>query len=40
VSRDGDPSFRLDADLVAPRDDETGRMGAFTLRGRVERTNE
>lgn len=36
TSKDDDPAFRLDANTVELRDDESGRLGAFTLRGRVE----
>jgi hypothetical protein len=33
---DGDPVFRVDAKTIEVRDSESGRLGAFTLRGRVE----
>lgn len=36
TEKDGDPSFRLGANQVELRDDKAGRLGAFTLRGRVE----
>lgn len=36
TEKDGDPSFRLDAHAVVLHDDKTGRLGAFTLSGRVE----
>ena len=35
-SKDGDPAFHVDGETIELRDDDSGRLGAFTLRGRVE----
>ncbi len=36
TTKDGDPAIRIDADVVELRDDETGRLGAFMLRGKLK----
>jgi len=36
TAKDGDPAIRIETDAVQLDDDATGRLGAFTLRGRLE----